>query len=367
MSGGVDSSVAAALLKEQGYDVIGLTMHLWDYDNVGGNVFNETSCCSVETANDARAVCQNLGVPHYVIDVRSEFEDYVISNFSNEYLRGRTPNPCILCNSEIKWKTLLKKADELGCDYFSTGHYARVNFDKDSNRYHLLRGSDYSKDQAYALWRLTQAQLKRTIFPLGELNKKEVRKIAEQFNLKTKHKQESQEICFVPDDDYSRFLNERHPELVDAINNGEIVDQSGKTLGHHRGYPFYTIGQRKGLGIAVGKPIYVTKIDADSNKVFVGDKEDLQSKGLIANETNWITIEDLTSPLNVKAKIRYNDTGRDATVFPETNGQVKVMFNTFHQAITPGQSVVFYQDDVVIGGAVIERTTKEKRRQIIKL
>jgi len=354
MSGGVDSSVAAALLKKDGYDVVGLTMHLWDYDGVGGNIFSESSCCSVETANDARAVCQNLGIPHYVIDVREAFEKTVISNFSQEYLNGRTPNPCILCNSEIKWKILLQKAIELGYDHFSTGHYARVKFDKKSRRYNLLKGLDAKKDQAYALWRLTQSQLERTLFPLGELNKMEVRNLADKLDLKTKHKKESQEICFIPDDDYSRFLNERYPGLKEKIGTGEIVDQEGHILGHHKGFPFYTIGQRKGLGIAVGRPIYVTKIDAESNRVVVGDREDLHSKGLIANETNWIAVDKLELPMKVDAKIRYNDSGRSAIIYPD-NSKVKVIFETFHQAITPGQSVVFYQGDIVIGGGVIER------------
>ena len=354
MSGGVDSSVAAALLKNDGYDVVGLTMHLWDYDNVGGNVFSETSCCSVETANDARTVCQNMDIPHYVIDVREAFEKAVISNFSQEYLNGRTPNPCILCNSEIKWKILLQKAIELGYDYFATGHYARVKFEKTSGRYNLLRGVDSTKDQAYALWRLTQNQLEHTLFPLGGLNKVDVRKLADQFDLKTKDKKESQEICFVPDDDYSRFLKEREPELHEKLANGEIIDQNGNVLGSHKGFPFYTIGQRKGLGIAVGKPVYVTKIDAESNQVFIGDREDLNNMGLIAKEVNWIAVEKLESSLKVNTKIRYNDRGKPATIYPHTEG-VRVVFENFHQAVTPGQSVVFYQDDIVIGGGVIEK------------
>ena len=354
MSGGVDSSVAAALLKKDGYDVVGLTMHLWDYDSVGGNIFSESSCCSVETANDARTVCLNLDIPHYVIDVRDAFEKAVVSNFSREYLNGRTPNPCILCNSEMKWKALLDKAKELGYEYFSTGHYARVELDKKSGRYLLLRGIDLTKDQAYALWRLTQSQLKRTLFPLGNFSKVEIRKLAAELNLKTKDKQESQEICFVPDEDYSRFLDERHPGLKEKLAAGEILDQQNNVLGTHKGFPFYTIGQRKGLGIAVGKPMYVTKIEAKSNRVFVGDKEDLINKGLIAGETNWVAIENLEKPKKVNVKIRYNDTGKPATIFPHAEG-VKVVFDTYHQAVTPGQSAVFFNGDVVVGGGVIER------------
>ncbi len=355
MSGGVDSSVAALLLKQQGYEVVGLTMHLWDYDSVGGNVFNETSCCSVETANDARAVCQSLGIPHYVIDVREEFEKRVIENFSKEYLNGRTPNPCILCNSEMKWDVLLQKGLELGCEFFATGHYARVKKDEKSGRYVLMRGLDQSKDQAYALWRLTQEQLSRTIFPLGELTKKQVRELAIKHNLKTQHKKESQEICFVPDDDYSRFLKERHPELHAKLENGKIVDVQGNVLGSHRGFPFYTIGQRKGLGIALGKPAYVTEINAENNVIVVGEREDLNVRGLIASEVNWIKISELRKPLPVVAKIRYNDHGKPAMVSPDENGKVRVVFDEYHSAVTPGQSVVFFDGDIVVGGGVIEK------------
>jgi len=358
MSGGVDSSVAAVLLKERGYDVIGLTIHVWDYEKVGGNVYNESSCCSLESMYDARSVCHNRDIPHYVIDVRDEFEKYVIENFETEYLNGRTPNPCILCNSRIKWKVLLKKAVELGCNYFATGHYARVGFDDYSGRYMLRRGRDRSKDQAYALWGLSQEQLKQTIFPLGNLTKTEVRKIADNLNLKIKNKQESQEICFVPDDDYSRFLRERNPDAFSEIRDGEILDIKGNIMGYHQGYPFYTIGQRKGLGIAIGKPMYVTEIDAKSNKIVIGEKEDLNQQGLLAHHVNWIAIEKLTSPLKVEAQIRYNDPGRKATVYPAEQGFVTVKFHGYHQAVTPGQSVVFFDDDIVVGGGVIEKGLK---------
>ncbi|HDP97600.1 MAG TPA: tRNA 2-thiouridine(34) synthase MnmA [bacterium] len=355
MSGGVDSSVAAALLQRAGYQVVGLTMHLWDYPGVGGNVFSETSCCSVETANDARSVCENLGIAHYVIDVREEFETAVIDNFAAEYLSGRTPNPCILCNSEIKWKILLQKGRELGADFFSTGHYAQVVWDENSRRFQLLRGKDRSKDQVYALWRLTQDQLKRTILPLGGLTKTEVRTIAAELDLKTKDKQESQEICFIPDDDYSRFLSDRFPEIKHRLINGKILDQQGTIVGEHRGYPFYTIGQRKGLGVALGKPVYVTNIDATTNTVVVGENEALRAKGLVASQVNWISIEKFDTPLKVVAKIRYNDSGRTAMIFPETTEQVRVLFEEYHSAITPGQSVVFFQDEIVVGGGVIEK------------
>jgi len=355
MSGGVDSSVAAALLQGQGYDVIGLTMQVWDYGRVGGNIFSDSSCCSLDATYDARAVCHALNIPHYVIDVREEFEQQVIANFEAEYLNGRTPNPCVLCNSKIKWELLLNKAIELDCDYFSTGHYARVVFDESIERFILLRGLDRSKDQAYALWGLSQEQLKRTIFPLGELSKVEVRKIADNLNLKTKDKQESQEICFVPDNDYARFLRERNPQLLANITEGKILDKQGNILGYHKGYPFYTIGQRKRLGVAVGKPMYVTEIDAKLNQIVIGEKDDLNQPGLLANNSNWIAIENLASPLAVEAQIRYNDPGRKATVYPAENGFVKVKFQEYHQAVTPGQSVVFFKNDLVIGGGVIDR------------
>jgi tRNA-specific 2-thiouridylase len=254
----------------------------------------------------------------------------------------------------MKWKVLLKKAAELGYEYFATGHYARLKFDSQRKRYLLLRGVDNTKDQAYALWRLTQPQLERTIFPLGNLRKADVRKLAQELNLKTKDKKESQEICFVPDDNYARFLNERFPGLKQKLENGEIVNQTGQVVGFHKGYPSYTIGQRKGLGISVGKPAYVTKIDAVTNRVFIGDWEDLENKGLIAREINWIAIENLDLRIKVTAKIRYNDAGKPATIYPHVEG-VKVVFENYHQAVTPGQSVVFYQGEVVVGGGIIER------------
>ena len=357
ISGGVDSSVAAALLKEDGFQVIGFTMHLWDFDAVGGNVFNESSCCSLNSIYDARDVCQRLDIPHYVIDVREDFEKYVISNFISEYLNGRTPNPCVLCNSMMKWKVLLEKANQLGAYYLATGHYAKIIFDSITKRYLLTTGKDDSKDQSYALWALTQNQLRHTKFPVGKYTKKEVRSFADDLNLKTKHKPESQEICFIPDNNYSRFLKQRFP---DSIKQGEIVDTEGNILGNHYGYPNYTIGQRKKLGIAVGKPLYVIQIDPSRNRIVVGDKTDLETKGLYAKHVNWIAIDKLTNPMEVLTKIRYNDDGKPAQIIPVSEKEVKVIFKTTHQAVTPGQSVVFYRDNIVVGGGLINRALIDK-------
>lgn len=358
MSGGVDSSVAAALLKNHGFKVIGLTMHLWDYNAVGGNIFNESNCCSLDGIDDARAVCQRLGIPHYVIDVRTEFEKNVIKNFITEYLNGRTPNPCILCNSIMKWKVLFKKANQLGVSYLATGHYARVIYDNTKKRYLLKQGKDQSKDQSYALWALTQNQLKQTKFPLGRYFKKEVRQIAADLDLKTKQKSESQEICFIPDNDYRRFLKERVPDIENSLEQGEIVNTKGRVLGYHNGYPYFTIGQRKKLGITVGKPLYVTQIDVKHNRIVVGDKDDLKSNGLVANNVNWIAMESPNYPIRALTKIRYNDRGKLAVIHPISINEVKVLFKTSHHAVTPGQSVVFYQDDIVIGGGIIASDEK---------
>lgn len=363
MSGGVDSSVAAALLHKQHYNVVGLTMHLWDYDGVGGNISNDASCCSLDSIHDARAVCDNIGIPHYVVDVREEFKTNIIDNFISEYLQGRTPNPCILCNSLMKWTVLYKRAAQLGMDYLATGHYAIVEYNEQKQRYILKKGIDPTKDQSYALWALTQDQLKITKFPLGELSKLQVREIATEFGLKTRQKQESQDICFIPDNDYNRFLNEQDPELSEKVEGGKIVDTSGRMLGNHKGYPFYTIGQRRGLGIAVGRPIYVVDIDAGNNRIVVGDKTDLHSHGLIAKQANWISLQPAKEGIEAEVKIRYNDPGKMATVFADNRTELKVLFHEPVEAVTPGQSVVFYQNDIVVGGGIIANNLKNKESE----
>ena len=354
MSGGVDSSVAASLLKEKGYEVIGLTMKLWSYNDVGGNIENESSCCSLESINNAKYVCSQIGIPHYTLDFTDVFENYVINNFVDEYLNGRTPNPCILCNIKIKWEVLLKKANEIGADYFSTGHYARIGFDKDCGRYILKKGRDAKKDQSYFLWGLSQNALEKTIFPLGEMTKTEVRKYAEDRNLKSAKVEESQEICFIPDNDYHRFLSEWTKSTDVKIEEGEIISKDGNVLGNHKGYPFYTIGQRKKLGIAVGKPIYVYDIEPKANRIFVGDEEDLYSRGLIADNINLIAFEEIEKPANVVTKIRYKDFGSSSVVYSAGDDEIKIIFDEPKKSITPGQSVVFYREDIVIGGGIIK-------------
>ncbi|MFQ5770974.1 MAG: tRNA 2-thiouridine(34) synthase MnmA [bacterium] len=358
MSGGVDSSVAAALLHERGYRVIGITMNLWDYDRVGGNLNRDSGCCSIDTMDDARSVCRSLGVPHYVVNFRDEFEEAVTNNFISEYMQGRTPNPCVRCNTYIKWGVLLQKAEELGADQIATGHYARCGYDEPRGRFLLKCGKDKKKDQSYALWGIRQAGLAKTLFPVGEFEKEEIRHLARNLGLRTADKPESQEICFIPDNDYARYLHKMRPELQTQLQDGEIVNQEGMPLGHHRGFPFYTIGQRKGLGIALGQPVYVTEIDAKNNRIKVGTNDDLEHSGLIAEHLNWIAIAELKDGMEVEAKIRYNDPGAAASMRPLSDHTVEVTFLEPQRAVTPGQSVVFYQEDVVIGGGVIQTYIK---------
>jgi tRNA-specific 2-thiouridylase len=353
MSGGVDSSVAAALLHERGYRVIGVTMNLWDYERVGGNINRDSGCCSIDTMDDARAVCHKLGVPHYVVNFREQFEAAVTDNFISEYMEGRTPNPCVRCNTYIKWGVLIQKAEELGADKIATGHYARVAYDDARGRYLLKRGKDAKKDQSYALWGIRQFGLARTLFPVGEFTKDEIRQIARRLGLRTAEKPESQEICFIPDNDYTRYLRMKRPEIEIQLRGGEIVDQNGNRVGSHAGFPFYTIGQRKGLGISAPQPVYVTEIDAGSNRIVVGSNDDLRHTGLIADNVNWIAVDKLEDEMEVEAKIRYNSPGAPAVIRPSETGGVELRFLEPQRAVTPGQSVVFYQGDVVVGGGVI--------------
>ncbi len=339
MSGGVDSSVAAALLKEQGDDLIGVTMSLYCGTKALGS-----GCCSLNSARDAKLVADRLGFPHYSVNFKADFQSLIIDNFIDEYRQGRTPNPCIRCNQLIKFSLLLAKAKELGADYIATGHYARIPLPV--TRYSLLKGKDQKKDQSYVLYRLTQEQLAKTLFPLGEMTKAEVRQKAKALNLAVADKPESQEICFVEDDDYGRFIRENAPELV---RPGPIIDRTGKVVGEHQGIAFYTIGQRKGVGHHRGAPKYVVGLDRERNAVVIGDDADLLKTELTARELSFVAGKGPTGPMVITAKIRYNGSEAAATLMPDG----KVVFEQPQRAVTPGQSVVFYQREEVLGGGLI--------------
>lgn len=353
MSGGVDSSVAAALLAQAGRDVIGITIKTYRYEDVGGNLQKESSCCSLDGINDARGVAAKFGFPHYVLDFSEKFGAEVIDNFVDEYVAGRTPNPCVICNRKIKWEELIRKSLALGAETIATGHYARVRKDPATGRFILSRGRDAEKDQSYALWMLTQESLAHTEFPLGELTKPEVRELAKKSGLSIAQKAESYEICFIPDDNYERFLKERRPDLANRVDGGDVV-LDGRVIGRHRGYPFYTIGQRKGLGIASREPLYVTGIDSGSNRVELGRAADLMQAVLTARDVNMMKYDDCREGMRVVAKIRYRDEGAEATIRRLGEGRVEVRFATPRRAITPGQSVVFYEGDDLVGGGIID-------------
>jgi tRNA-specific 2-thiouridylase len=347
MSGGVDSSVAAALLKEQGYNLIGITMKTWGFDDFP---VKDSGCCSLEAIYNARNVATNLGIPHYTFDFTERFNETVIENFIAEYMKGQTPNPCVLCNKTIKWGVLLDRAKELGADYISTGHYAKVN--NNGRRYFVSNSSDVKKDQTYALWQVSQEALSKTLFPLGEYTKPEIRKMAESMGLKTANEPDSQEICFVPNNDYRELLEIRIPDLKKRLEKGEVIYKD-KKIGEHKGFPYYTIGQRKGLNLSLGKPIYVTKIDAENNKVFVDDEIGLYKKGFIAREINFMKYDSLNEPIKSNVKIRYKDNGSTATLNQLDSETIEVIFDVPKKSITPGQSAVFYEGDDVIGGGII--------------
>ena len=349
MSGGVDSSVAAALLKEEGYNLIGITMKTWGYDDIPEK---DSGCCSLETIYSARNVAQNLGFNHYTLDFTEKFNEVVISNFISEYLKGNTPNPCVLCNKSIKWGALLEKAESLGADYIATGHYAKVNLNENSGRYYVSVAKDRKKDQSYALWRVSQYALGKTLFPLGKYDKTEIRKLAREMGLKPADTPDSQEICFVPNDNYRYLIELRNPGLNEKLSGGDLV-YNEKKIGEHKGYPYYTIGQRHGLNVAVGKRLYVSKIDADNNVIFVDDVESLYNSEFVTKEINLMLMEKIEKPIKAKVKIRYNDIGHDAIIVQIEADQIKVVFEQPQKAITPGQSAVFYEGDDVIGGGII--------------
>lgn len=349
MSGGVDSSAAAACLKEQGYEVIGVTMRLWDGENINGSVA-ESTCCSLSAVEDARYVCSKLDIEYHVLDFRAEFSEHVINYFVNEYINGRTPNPCIACNKFLKFDAMARKARILDADYIATGHYAKTEYDEKSGRYLLRRAKAAAKDQTYALYNLSQTQLSNLLLPLGEFESKaEVRKYADSLGLITAAKPDSQEICFVPDKDYVSFIKRRIGELP---KEGNFVSTSGEVLGRHKGIVNYTIGQRKGLGIAFGKPMFVVGIDAEKNDVILGEQGSEFSDTLYAEKLNFIPFDKITDPIRVEAKVRYSAKPAAATAFMEGD-RLKLEFDEPQRAITPGQAVVLYDGDLVLGGGTI--------------
>ena len=350
MSGGIDSSIAALLLHEQGYEVIGFTLKTWDYTSSCSKK-KETGCCSLDSINDARQVAVRMGFPHYVLDVREEFNKLIVDDFVNEYISGRTPNPCVLCNTFIKWGLLLDKADMLGCEYISTGHYARLR--TENNRHILYKGIDEIKDQSYVLWGLSQSFLERTIFPLGKLQKQEIREMANEAGYKNlTEKKESYEICFIPDDDYRSFLNNKVSGLAEKYDGGDFVSVDGKVLGKHNGFPFYTIGQRKGLKIATGVPMYVVAINPENNTVILGHKNDLVRSTMTVGRYNLVKYAEIPENIDIITKIRYKDQGAVSRLSLD-NDKIKVNFNAGVNAIAPGQSAVFYEGNDVVGGGII--------------
>ena len=357
MSGGIDSTITALMLNDEGYDVVGITMKTWDYAASGGSK-KETGCCNVDSFNDARQAAVEHGFPHYILDIREEFGDFVIENFVEEYIAGRTPNPCVLCNTHIKWRALLKRADALGCDFIATGHYAKIR-QHDNGRYVVSKAIDDTKDQSYVLWGLQQDLLSRTLLPLAPYRKTEIRQMALDYGYpELAKKSESYEICFVPDNDYRGFLKRRVAGLEERVAGGNFIDKNGKILGQHKGYPFYTIGQRKGLDITFGKPVFVTKIDAENNTVVLGDEEDLDQNEMTVGKLNLIKYDRITPGMEATTKIRYRDKGSLSNIYPDLstleNAKMKVRFYENVKGIAPGQSAVFYEGDDVIGGGIIQ-------------
>ncbi|MGB5105987.1 MAG: tRNA 2-thiouridine(34) synthase MnmA [Candidatus Zixiibacteriota bacterium] len=353
MSGGIDSSVAAVMLKLQGYNVIGLTMKLWDFAEVGGEDKQVSRrCCSLEMFEDARSVCFKYGIPHYVLNMHKDFHDTVINDFVSEYVQGRTPNPCVVCNYKIKWELLENKVKQLGCDYLATGHYARVEFDESNGRYQILKGVDLTRDQSYFLWGLKQESLARTLFPLGDLRKTQVRELGREYGLINAEREESREICFVPDNNYARLVEKKHPELAQP---GKIRDTEGNVVGTHDGYFHYTIGQRKRIQINTTEKKFVTQIDAAKNEIVIGDDEDLLVQTFEVKEVNWVAKNPsgVGDEFESLVRIRYLHKPALGSVRVLTNGNVEVRLHDRQRAVTPGQSCVFYDGDIVLGGGKI--------------
>ena len=351
MSGGIDSTVAAILLHNQGYEVIGITMKTWDYQISGGRK-KETGCCSLDSINDARKVAVDFGFPHNILDLREEFGESIIDNFVDEYISGRTPNPCVLCNTHIKWEALLKRADMLNCKYIATGHYARIR--ELNGRYVIYKGVDEIKDQSYVLWGVSQDCLSRTIFPMGKYHKDEIKRLAIDLGYESlAKKSESYEICFIPDNDYRSFLKRRVKGLEEKVQNGDFLNTSGEVIGKHDGYPFFTIGQRK-LGKSFGKkPSYVIGIDPSNNTVTIGSKQDLDKQIMYIRDVNFGKLSAIKDGTKCLVKIRYKHVGEIATIF-NVDKNLKIVFHKHVKGIAPGQSAVLYSgDDVIAGGFII--------------
>ncbi|HEX6806074.1 MAG TPA: tRNA 2-thiouridine(34) synthase MnmA [Terriglobales bacterium] len=360
MSGGVDSSTVAAMLRSEGRNVIGLTMQLWNQRRLAGREGMPEAvtgrCCSLDDVYDARRVAETIGIPYYVVNHEERFEREVVRPFVQEYLSGRTPIPCSLCNNHLKFDQLLTVAQQIGADAVATGHYARLDFDAERGRWLLKRPTDRSKDQTYFLFGLTQEQLSRTLFPLGEMTKPEVRELARKYGLALAEKPDSQEICFVPGGDYKRFLDAYLAEQGDALpdTSGELVTTDGRVIGEHGGIHNFTVGQRKGLGVATGSPLYVIQIKGDARQVVVGQQENLYSKTLVARRTNLISVDELHQPMRVSVKIRHRHEPAAAVIEKRAGDEVLVTFDEPQRAITPGQAAVFYDGDIVVGGGWIQ-------------
>ena len=348
MSGGVDSSVAAYLLKQQGYDVVGVTMQIWQ-DESHEEIENKGGCCGLSAVDDARRVAAMLDIPYYVMNFKSEFKRDVIDYFVREYLAGRTPNPCIACNRYVKWESLLTRSIQIGADYIATGHYARI-CELPNGRYAIRNSVTAKKDQTYALYNLTQEQLKRTLMPIGDYTKEQVRKIAEDIGLMVAGKPDSMEICFVPDNDYASFIEK---ETGVTSVPGDFVDVDGNVIGKHKGVIHYTVGQRKGLGIALGKPVFVVAIRPEQNQVVIGEDRDVYTERLYANNLNFMSVGNITEPVHVKAKIRYSHEGAYCTVRKIDSDTIECIFDQPVRAVTPGQAVVLYDGEYVLGGGTI--------------
>ncbi len=366
MSGGVDSSAAAAILKGQGHELVGFTMQLWNQrrgisvDENGDPL--PSRCCSLDDVYDARRVAEEVGFPFYVLNLERDFERDVVQPFVASYLNGETPIPCVSCNSRLKFASLDRLAASLGCEKVATGHYARVEYDAATSRYRLLRGRNPQKDQSYFLWELTQDQLSRAMFPLGEMSKPDVRDVARQHSLAVAEKQESQEICFVPDGDYADFID-RYLDAEGAADRipheGDLVNSTGAVIGTHTGIHHYTIGQRRGIGIAAERPLYVISIDSAKNRVMVGSQEELLSQEFTAAGVNWVAFDSPSKPVRANVRVRYRHEAAPATITSLENGRVRVRFNEPQRAITPGQATVFYREDEVVGGGWIVKNSRQ--------